>query len=216
MQKIKNVSVENYEILKSIDPIKKGNIKKGRKSGGIQVYCKSVIKPHLKVIKTCNSYIWFEIDKSIFHYINKNVLICAIYSQPVSSTYYSEEIWENLEYDIINLTTNETPFSIIGDINGRVGEKIEFTQNLHKDINSSIMTRSVTETPRRNIDKEKPCKIGEKIINLCKSYDMQIGNGRMKGDFLGNFTHHNKNTGQSAVDLALISDNLYTFIDDFT
>ena len=213
--KCKNVTVENYEILKTIDPIKKGNIKKGRKSGGIQVYCKSAIKPHLKVIKTCNSYIWFEINKSIFHDINKNVLICAIYSQPVSSTYYSEEIWENLEYDIINLTTNETPFSIIGDMNGRVGEKIEFTQNLHKDINSSIMTRSVTETPRRNIDKEKPCKIGEKIINLCKSYDMQIGNGRMKGDFLGNFTHHNKNTGQSTVDLALISDSLYPFIDDF-
>ena len=43
---------------------------------------------------------------------------------------------------------------------------------------------------------------------------MQIGNGRLKGDFLGNFTHFNKNKGQSTVDLALISDTLFTDIDD--
>ena len=44
---------------------------------------------------------------------------------------------------------------------------------------------------------------------------MQIANGRLCGDFLGNFTHHNKNTGQSAVDLVLISDGLFPYIDDF-
>ena len=43
---------------------------------------------------------------------------------------------------------------------------------------------------------------------------MQIANGRMRSDFLGNFTHHNKNTGQSTVDLVLISDTLYPFIED--
>ena len=75
--------------------------------------------------------------------------------------------------------------------------------------------RKMPQSPRRNCDKNKPCKIGEKIIQLCKSYDMQIGNGRTKGDFMGNYTHHNKNTGQSTIDLALISDNLYPFIDDF-
>ena len=30
-----------------------------------------------------------------------------------------------------------------------------------------------------------------------------------------NFTRHNKNTGQSAVDLVLISDGLFPYIDDF-
>ena len=43
---------------------------------------------------------------------------------------------------------------------------------------------------------------------------MQIANGRMRGDCLGNFTHHNKNNGQSIVDLALISDCLYPYIED--
>ena len=60
-----------------------------------------------------------------------------------------------------------------------------------------------------------PDSVGKKILTLCKSYDMQIGNGRTKGDFMGNFTHHNENEGQSTVDLALISDSLFPIIDDF-
>ena len=58
-------------------------------------------------------------------------------------------------------------------------------------------------------------KVGEQLLTLCKSYDLQIANGRSQGDFLGNYTHHNKNTGQSVVDLALISDALFPLMDDF-
>ena len=72
---------------------------------------------------------------------------------------------------------------------------------------------SLKEIIVTNRDKQT-CKVGEKIIGMCKSYDMQIANGRAKGDFLGNFTHHNKNTGQSTVDLALISDTLYPSIEN--
>ena len=128
----------------------------------------------------------------------------------------SDEIWNELETDLLNLTTNETPFFIIGDMNGRGGECSEFCQ-LDKDVDINYInniTRSISETSRRNCD-EQTNKIGEKIIHLCKSYDMQIANGRMRGDFLGNFTHHNKNTGQSVVDLTLISDSLYPYIEDF-
>ena len=100
----------------------------------------------------------------------------------------SDEIWNELETDLLNLTTNETPFFIIGDMNGRVGECSEFCQ-LDKDVDINYInniTRSISETSRRNCD-EQTNKIGEKIIHLCKSYDMQIANGRMRGDLLGNF-----------------------------
>ena len=89
-----------------------------------------------------------------------------------------------LEIDLLNLTTNETPFFIIGDMNGRVGEWSEFSQ-LDKNVNTNYnITRSIAETSRRNCDKEIN-NIGENVIHLCKSYDMQIANGRMRGDFLG-------------------------------
>ena len=60
----KNITIEDYELLKIIDPLKKGS-NKGRKSGGMHIYCKSHIKPYLKIIKTSNSYIWLEIDKKL-------------------------------------------------------------------------------------------------------------------------------------------------------
>ena len=128
-------------------------------------------------------------------------------------------MWEELVCDIINLTSNDqlnpTPFCILGDMNGRVGEESEFATNyIQANASQNLLTRTVIETIRRNGDKTK-CITGEKIIQLCKSYDIQIANGRFPGDFLGNFTHHNKNTGQSTVDLALISDALYPNIDDF-
>ena len=156
-------------------------------------------------------------SKNIFENMNRNPLVCAIYLQPRASVYYSDEIWGEIEHDLIDLTSNDplnpTPFCIIGDMNGRVGVEAEFT---HMDTNDTIIipTSSVLETPGRNCDSEK-CIAGEKIINLCKSYDMQITNGRLCGDFLGNFTHHNKNTGQSALDLVLISGGLFPYIDDF-
>ena len=52
--------------------------------------------------------------------------------------------------------------------------------------------------------------------DLCSyAYDVQIANGRTRGDFLASFTHPNKNTGQSVVDLTLISDCLYPYVEDF-
>ena len=44
---------------------------------------------------------------------------------------------------------------------------------------------------------------------------MQIANGRFRGDCWGNYTHHNKNKGQSTVDMAVISDNLFSLTEDF-
>ena len=41
--KCKNNDVENYQLLKMIDPQKSIGCKKGRKSGGILLYCKSYI-----------------------------------------------------------------------------------------------------------------------------------------------------------------------------
>ena len=101
--------------------------------------------------------------------IGRIALLFAIYAQPITSTYYSEEIWNELETDLLNLTTNETPFFIIGDMNGRVGECSEFCQlDKYVDINYiNNITRSISETSRRNYDKQTK-KIGENIIHLLR------------------------------------------------
>ena len=202
--------VSGYKLVKLIEPEKKG--KKGRSSGGIQIFCKSYLYGKLKVLKTSDKYVWFDIDKSLFDNVNYNIKVCAIYSQPALSKYYRDTVWEDLESDIISFSSENTPLLIIGDMNGRTGERTDFvcrTDHFIDDIPSLLI-----KNPRKSCDKIMN-KVGEQLLTLCKSYDLQIANGRSQGDFLGNFTHHNKNTGQSVVDLALISDALFPLMDDF-
>ena len=139
--------------------------------------------------------------------------MCSLYSPPESSKYYSDELWDELKTDILYLTTDNTPFLLIGDINARTGEMSEFTCSDNLNFNYSP-ARSVIESKRKNCDKVTNNK-GLKLIDICKCYDMQIANGRFIGDHWGNFTHHNKNKGESTVDLAVISDNLFSLTDDF-
>ena len=139
-KKCKHITIDNYELLKIISPLKNGSVK-GRKSGGMHIYCKSHTTPYLKVIKTSTFYLWLEIDNNLFYHVNKNLLACAIYAQPITSTYYSNEIdnnlfyhvnknllacaiyaqpitstyysneiWNELEIDLLNPTANEPPF----------------------------------------------------------------------------------------------------------
>ena len=130
----KNINIENYKLLKVIEPVKK-ECRKGRKSGGIHIYCKTYLKPFPENNQNIYLlYIWFEINKNLFYNINKNLRACAFYSPPSNSTYFSEEIWDALEIDLLSLTTNETPFFIMGDMNGRVRELSEFIKS---DINAS-------------------------------------------------------------------------------
>ena len=109
----------------------------------------------------------------------------------------------------MNLTTNLTPFLILGDINARVGE---FTHVDEQNYNPHP-SRVGKESQRKNCDKSTNSN-GMKL-NLCKGFEMQIANGGFTGDLWGNFTHHNKNKGASTVDLAIISDNLFPLtVDD--
>ena len=113
----------------------------------------------------------------------------------------------------MNITKENTPFLLIGDINARIGNISEFMQ--HEKININCPpSRSVRETKRNNCDTTQNKK-GMKLIELCKSYEMQIANGRFPGDYWGNFTHHNKNKSASTVGLVLISDDLFHITEDF-
>ena len=197
---------------KPIEPEKKG--KKGRKSGGIKIYCKTFLKDKnlIKVFKSTDKYVWFNVDKSLFHEWNENLKVCAIYSQPSLSAYYRESVWDDLESDIADFSSDNTPICVIGDMNARTGDRLDFVTSTDRYMDA--VPSKLLKVPRKSCDKILN-KVGEKVLSLCKSYDLQIANGRSHGDFLGNFTHHNKNTGQSTVDLALLSDPLFPKMDDF-
>ena len=56
---------------------------------------------------------------------------------------------------------------------------------------------------------------GNKLIELCKMSDLKIANGRIgKDSGIGNYTCHTTN-GNSTIDFAILSMELFPYIDDF-
>ena len=210
-EKCLTISTPGYHLLENIKPQKKGS--KGRSSGGLLIYCKDSLEDSIKVLKSSEKYAWLELNENLFHDSAQNIKLCAIYSQPYSSKYYRESVWSDLEADIISLSTDTTPFCIVGDMNARTGTRPDFEED-RNDPYLRFKPYNINKIARKSCDTTMN-KVGEIILQLCNSYDMQIANGRTKGDILGNFTHFNKNVGQSTVDLALVSDDLFPKLEDF-
>ena len=101
---------------------------------------------------------------------------------------------------------------LIGDLNARTGMLLEYMENGDED---NIANKRNTPLPIRNNCDKIINQHGKKLINLCKAFDLQILNGRNKGDLYGNFTHFNKHKGASLVDVSVISDNFIQEIKHF-
>ena len=57
--------------------------------------------------------------------------------------------------------------------------------------------------------------MGKKLIDLCKTHDLQILNGRTLGDLNGSFTFFDRQQGASTIDYGIVSDSLQPLIKSF-
>ena len=55
---------------------------------------------------------------------------------------------------------------------------------------------------------------GKIILDICKSSDLRILNGRTKGDSLGKFTYHSSG-GESTVDYITVSSDIFPSVEGF-
>ena len=91
----RETEVDGYTRLVNIEPRKIGT-RKGRNSGGIQIFCKSYVKPFLHIVKKNDFYVWLEIDKNLFRNCLKNIVLCVFYSPPRASQYFCDQIWDDV------------------------------------------------------------------------------------------------------------------------
>ena len=68
-----------------IESNKKSEIRKGRSSGGILIYCKNHLHKFIKQYDKTPQYIWLQIDKSIFHSLEEPIRLCIAYNPPSNS-----------------------------------------------------------------------------------------------------------------------------------
>ena len=175
-----------------------------RQSGGINILFKNKYKNYTTTIKNSKNFLWIKISKTILN-SNKDLYICGTYIPPEKSNYFDPEIFEEIEQDIITFSTRGN-IIILGDLNARTGK---INECLSDDGHTHIQDQSEhsLQTKGRESFDLTINNHGKHLINICKSYDLKILNGRTRGDSLGRPTFHGKN-GTSVIDYIICSQEL--------
>jgi exonuclease III len=207
--------IDGYKTIKPVKPQKKSNIKKGRASGGMIIYCKNHLHKYIKEVLRTPHYIWLEINKNIFHSLQETIKICIAYNPPDSSKYCNKNIYEDISTILLTTCKPESPFLLIGDLNSRTGDLLDYQDETDdRDDENSPPRRQIIPETRHNCDK-KTNQMGIQLTELCKGHDLQLLNGRTIGDHRGSFTFHDTQQGASTIDVAVVSDSLQPMIKSF-
>ena len=190
--------VNGLELVCKINAIKNSECRRGRKSGGILLYCKPNMKPFIKVIfDACdNNCLWIKCQSSYF---------CFLYCPPANSVYSTLDFYERLEQQVVRFlgkVTNEGDVHCLGDFNARTGEEEDGISD--SDLINDLFCIGDGYTPPRRTQDKYMNESGRKMLNLCRTTGLKIVNGRTKSDHLGRVSFVNAN-GTSCVDYHLTS-----------
>jgi len=119
------------------------------------------------------------------------------------------------EYDITYYESKGSVY-LIGGFNSRIGDKKDFV--VFDSVNHCF--DEFDYVPDYNMERasiDKNCNIFEtKLLDLCRSNDLRVANGRLGNDFnIGSFTYVAQH-GASVIDYLLIKDTNFSSIRDFT
>jgi len=163
---------------------------------------KKFLTPHFSLVKQTPEYIWLKITKNILQ-LEKEILLCSCYIPPKHSPYFNPDTLLNLENDI-NLFKTNSYKALAGDFNARTGIENDFISNdNYKFVPGGDSPLPTVVTPRKRFDNNVN-DLGKHLLEMCKSLDLRILNGRCKGDSLGKITFHG-NQGFSTVDYIIVS-----------
>ena len=203
--------IAGYKIVNVTKPQKQ--TKKGRDSGGILIYCKDHIKNFISIKKSTPHFVWLELSASIFYGVTEPVKLCIIYNPPDTSKYCNKNLFDDIGVELMKYTTETSRIMLIGDLNARTGVLPDMLTSDITGLNFHPQRKTLSKQ-RENCDNEVNPQ-GLKLIDFCKSFDIQILNGRTNSDPWGSFTHYNINKGASTIDYALASDSLSDEIKSF-
>ena len=204
--------IPNFDIITLSPPQKSPTAKSGRFSGGILIAVKPFITPHILLMKKTPNYIWCKLDKFLFQ-TERDILLCSCYIPPKESAYFDPDILTNLEHDI-NIYQRDYSVILAGVFNARTGMENEFTVFDSCKFAPSDNLPTPKEVPaRKNFDQHLN-EQGKILLEICKSLDLRILNGRCKGDSFGKITFHGKQ-GISTVDYIIVSHDLMDKFQNF-
>ena len=94
--------------------------KNGRNSGRLALLYKNEFHDWISVEKASPNFLWFKISKN-YTKTTKDIFVCCAYIPPYSSNYFHPELFEDLESDIANYSSQGSVL-LMGDLNSRTGK----------------------------------------------------------------------------------------------
>ena len=207
--KCSNVDVTGYRSINQDGVMSKNG---GRNSGGIILLYKNVFHDWISIVKTSPNFLWFKINK---HYTKttEDIYACGLYIKPITSNYFDPEIFEELEKDILNFSSKGS-ILLLGDLNSRTGKYSDSVcHDGHNIITNDQSDSSFCPSQRNSYDNDLNSH-GKRLLDICKSADLKILNGRVSGDTLGRPTFQGRN-GISVIDYAICYQDLFLNVPNF-
>ena len=199
---------------------------------GIAILVKDELSKYISVIsvpnKCCDSVLWIKVDKDLLGF---DFIIGSVYIPHENSSFYSDNVFDNLSSDIFNLNCRyKLPFCLVGDFNARTATLDDFIDtNYATDLGtlSDLPLLQDIQDSNHNLDllglnhnrvscDKKTNNNGFKLIDLCKIHDLHFLNGRFGKDRnVGSYTCESS-CGRSVVDYIIASSCILPYVIDFS
>ena len=158
--------------------------------------------------------VWIKLKKTFFN-LDRDFLIASIYVYPENSTCIEYDHYQTIQQEICNLDIRLVDHIIIGDGNARTKLEIDYVEsyedgsdgplvelldnNPHDQIPVYDYLNRIGRLKRRSLDTKPMNAYGHCMLNLCKTSNMFILNGRSCESDVGYHTRI-ETTGCSLVD----------------
>jgi hypothetical protein len=198
-------SIKGFKLIK--DKIRRKTHRGPKISGGIAIFAKKEVAHMVRYIQNNHEdSIWVKLSKEITGE-KKDIYLGTCYISPPSKNNKNnggglEDKHSSLEkfFSEANQFSLKGEVIMQGDINGRIGNLSDYLKKDKYDDLFGILNHE--NNPPRNSEDKKVCERGSLLIDLCKSGDYRIANGRKPGDIFGKFTSMQWN-GSSVVDYVI-------------
>ncbi len=190
-----------------------------RDSGGIAVLIKDELVKHVsRQPNLSDDSMWFRIDPKL-GLAKSDVYLGAIYIPPEKSSFTVNNAldhWDIIEREIASFKY-KGKLLLCGDFNSRSGL---LKDHIPLDSCDSFTHLPSSYTPDPHFIRNR-CNLdttvnnyGRQLIDVCNGQFLCILNGRVMGDYFGNYTCLKYN-GSSVVDYNLISKDIFSIVESF-
>lgn len=204
------VDIPGFEAVSSCTAARKSN-KGSRLSGGITLIFKDKFKNQVTIVKQSKNFLWCKISKNNLN-SDLDLYFCGVYIPPENSTYFENEIFDELEDDLVSFS-NKGNVMLLGDFNARTSKQEDFVSKEGSNLINDMSENSLHPQIRQSFDSTMN-NHGKRLIDICKNTDSRILNGRTKGDSLGKPTFHGR-IGTSVIDYIICDQHLFQNINYF-